>query len=205
MMRISKIGSYLFHPVWIPSIFIFFVFFRIKTSVYALLLSPLQKYVLLASVFCYTAVVPLTVLWLAKRAAWIDSFELKDLKQRKIVYSLLIIYYIIIAQFWNSWEYLHLIRTIIYAVSLSLFTIVVFLNWHSISTHMAGMGILTAGLLFFLNPIFESSFISVLACFILSGFVAVFRLELKAHSENEIYTGYLTGIGIALISFYAFS
>lgn len=201
MRRISIIGSYFFHPIWTPTFFIGILFFGLSNSVYAVLLSPLQKGIICLSVFFYSALIPALGIIFAQKFQLIDSIQLTHTTSRKTAFAILICYYIVTAQFWNSWNYLHIIKSFFYAISLILLIIILFLPKQSVSAHMAGMGLLGTALLLNLNSSAFSNVIWILVCIALSGPVGFFRLFLNAHTENELLSGYLTGILSGWISF----
>lgn len=201
MKRISIFGSYMFHPLWMATFFTIILFFGLSKGMYGLLFSPLQKGIICSGVCFYSAILPACVLKFAQKLNYIDSLELSNKRLRKIVFGILSLYYLIIAQFWNSWAYLHVITSLCYAIGISLIVIVVFLPKFSLSAHMAGMGLLGTALLLHLSGSSYLNSLWIVMCIILSGVVGFFRLYINAHTETELLTGYITGIGSGLISF----
>lgn len=201
MKRISIFGSYLFHPLWTATFFTTILFFGLSKSLYGLLFSPLQKGIICTGVCFYSAILPACVLKFAQKFNYIDTLELSNKRLRKTVFGILSLYYLIIAQFWNSWAYLHVITSLCYAIGIILLVIVVFLPKCSLSAHMAGMGLLGTALLLNLSGSSYLNAFWIVLCIVLSGAVGFFRLYLNAHTETELLTGYVTGIGSGLISF----
>ncbi|MFZ9294620.1 MAG: hypothetical protein ACO259_00215 [Bacteroidia bacterium] len=96
---------------------------------------------------------------------------------------------------------MHVITSLCYAIGIILLVIVVFLPKCSLSAHMAGMGLLGTALLLNLSGSSYLNAFWIVLCIVLSGAVGFFRLYLNAHTETELLTGYVTGIGSGLISF----
>jgi len=186
---ISKILSYLFHPLLIAT---WFVLLLMHTNPYSFAGIPTE--VVMAVVFINTFMFPAIAILLMRKLGFVSSLEMPDHKQRIIPLVATIIFYV--------WAYLAIKKinfpfvmgVFMMGTLVSLF-IAFFINVFSkISLHMVGIsGALTAILLLvMISPVDVGYyFIGVI---VLTGAIATARLYLGAHTMKEVYLGFLAGM-----------
>lgn len=182
--------SYLFHPVFIPCLGTFL--YGIWTDNY---LVKEQFVLLLIQVSLLTVLLPLTFFYVFKTLGKVDSIMISDVSQRKIPLILqvsltfILIYKSITIDRFNELYFFFLggIGSMLAAFGLTFAHI-------KVSLHMVAMSSLTlfaAGLAlhYQINGVFVIAFL-----FIISGFVASSRIEMKAHTLEELMMGYVIGM-----------
>lgn len=189
--KILPFFSYLFHPIFI-SVFAAIFYFFIITDRYFLYENI---YLYLIQILLLTVFIPLAFFYLLIMLNKIDSIMISDVDQRKIPLFLhilllsVLIFKSITLDNLPELFYFYLGSTISSGIAL----ILTFFK-RKVSLHMLGIAALTtfcisASMHFQIRPLI---FISVLL--FCNGLVASSRLYMKAHSNNEIITGYLIGL-----------
>lgn len=144
-------------------------------------------------VIIMTILIPIMTFFLLKALGRVDSIMLKDIGQRRlplVIQAILFFTLIRSIPVYRAPElYFFFLGAFVTTVA-SLISLFVRLKS---SLHMAGMG----GLLFFViglslhnavNLVYTIAFL-----FVMSGFVAASRIEMKAHDNREILAGFIAG------------
>jgi hypothetical protein len=189
MKLFLKLGSYIFHPLWLSTYAMLFYFFHVSFMfTYENMVAKILA-VLLLTVF-----IPIFFLILLKPLRIIDSFHLNSVRQRRIPLLLFTtLSAIIINYIFDPVNY----RIPFYFFSGVFFcglvcVLLSFINY-KISLHATGISSLVTfiigfSLLYHINNLLFISFL------ILSlGWVMSSRIMMKAHHPNELLTGLLLG------------
>lgn len=196
---LSKILSYIFHPLLIPTWFVILLF---HTNPFTF--AGMPTWLVIGIVFVNTFMFPAISILMMRKLDFIESLEMPDKQQRIIPLVATIIFYV--------WAYLAIKKTN-YPIVMNIFMlgtlaslfISFFINvFQKLSLHMVGIsGALTAVLLLvFISPADMSYYFLVMV--LLAGAIATARLYLNAHTMKEVYTGFMVGmfgqvIGLLLI------
>ena len=185
-----KLGSYIFHPLWLSTYAMIYYFIHVNFMfTYENMLAKILA-VLLLTVF-----IPIFFLILLKPLKIIDSFDLKTTKQRRIpllfftTLSAIIINYI-----FDPYQY----RIPFYFFSAVFFcglicVILSFMNY-KISLHATAICSFTTFIIgFSLYYQIDSLWLIGLSVFAV-GWVLSSRLSMKAHNLHELLSGLLLGI-----------
>ncbi len=201
----SKIISYLFHPLLIPTWMILLMqyanpywFFEIKAKL---------GVPVIAAVTLYTFIYPMIAILLLRKLEFIDSLEMPDSKQRIIPMIITIVLYVWVYLIFKSKGFPLIAKVFMMGTLVSLF-LSFFINvFQKLSLHMVGIsGALIASLL-----VLYTSAVDIRSIFLLivvaTGAVASARLYLEAHNWKEIYAGFLVGIfgqvfGLLIVSLF---
>jgi hypothetical protein len=198
MNTLSKIISYIFHPLLIPT-YVLLLF--IKTN--NIFFTNLHPKIALGIVFINTFFFPAIAILLMKKLDFIDSLELPDKQQRTIPLIVAIICFV--------WTYLSVKKTgfpypytwFILGAVISLF-LAFFINvFQKLSLHMvaASGGFIAIMMMFFYAQ--QNVQYYFLGSILIIGAIASARLFLKAHTAKEINTGFLIGIaGQSIAAFF---
>ena len=198
MRIVAQIISYLFHPIFYP---VYLLVYTLHLPVYAM-----QRYngkfswYLIIYVAISNVILPLIALWLMKRNKWIDSFEIKNAKQRYFPYLLMFSLYVFTAFSLNRLPAMHPILPLAFAASAASVAIITALNrFLKVSAHATAAGAATSWA-FVLHHVFEVNtiFVTMVAVFVL-GLVMSSRLILGAHTHKEVWLGAAIGISTPLI------
>lgn len=189
MKILSKILSYLFHPLLMTT---WFTLLLLYTNPFSF--AGLSSGIVIAVVFINTFMFPAISILLMRKLGFIEDLEMPDHKQRIIPLVASIIFYV--------WAYLatrkinfpYMMGVFMMGVLVSLFASFVINVFYKVSLHMVGVsGALTAiMLLVFVSPSDLSYYF--LAMILLTGAVASARLYLGAHTMKEVYVGFLVGM-----------
>ena len=189
MKILSKILSYLFHPLLMTT---WFTLLLLYTNPFSF--AGLSSGIVIAVIFINTFMFPAISILLMRKLGFIEDLEMPDHKQRIIPLVASIIFYV--------WAYLatrkinfpYMMGVFMMGVLVSLFASFVINVFYKVSLHMVGVsGALTAiMLLVFVSPSDLSYYF--LAMILLTGAVASARLYLGAHTIKEVYVGFLVGM-----------
>lgn len=196
---LSKILSYLFHPLLIPIYLLIILLNTYTLSPYSL---SCYLQLTLIGITIFTAIVsPLLIVYLLLRFKIITSIYTETKEER--VYPILTVAafyyltYILLKGFQVSAIFSY------YMLGSTLLAIVVlFINFYKkISLHMVGMGS-AIGLFSGLIYRFQIDFaMLIIVGILLSGLVGYARLESKSHHPAEIYAGFLLGLIVMTLLF----
>jgi len=189
-MKISKILSYILHPIFMPLIVIwislnYVEYFQLVFSNYT---KPL--YIIIA---VFTLILPLISSVLFVIFKKVESLEMRTKEERNGPIFVSIMIMIIGYPFFKSISQLSPYLTSVYLSSVFILIIAFLITkrW-KISLHMLGIGGAT-GSFIALNYIFGGMFFWVILFLFLSGLLVSARLNLKAHNRSQVYAGFLLG------------
>ena len=189
-MKISKILSYILHPIFMPLIVIwislnYVEYFQLVFSNYT---KPL--YIIIA---VFTLILPLISSLLFLIFKKVESLEMRTKEERNGPIFVSIMIMIIGYPFFKSISQLSPYLTSVYLSSVFILIIAFLITkrW-KISLHMLGIGGAT-GSFIALNYIFGGMFFWVILFLFLSGLLVSARLNLKAHNRSQVYAGFLLG------------
>jgi hypothetical protein len=194
--KIARIISYIFHPLLMP-VYTFIVLYNTKTF-FASSLTMEGKMIVLCFIFIATFVFPAILTYFLFRKKLITSLHLEKKEDRTVPFLFTIIFY------YGSYYMLKnaglpAIYWLIMLASTLMIIMALFINLKfKISIHTMAMGALT-GILIGISIRFGINLLLPLLLIILmSGLVGFSRLSLNAHRPNEVYFGYLMGLGCML-------
>jgi hypothetical protein len=190
----AKIFSYIFHPLFVPTIATWFLAFIHEG--YFTGITPHNKFFIIIRVAYITIIFPGLTVLLLRALGFIKSIFFKTQRERIFIY--------IAANFFYFWLYLVFRSQPEVPLALTAFIFGVFLSssiglianiYFKISMHALGMGALSGLLLviiFSASP--YSIFLSAMVVFLLSGLVCTSRLIVSDHFPFDIYTGLLFAV-----------
>ena len=200
MYNFSKYISTILHPILLPTLATL-IFFIVLPNYYYF--PSKQIYTVVGFVFLGSYIIPLLLLYLFKNLKIISSFEVSDLKERKIpVLSFLIISLFIGKALFNLPE-LKTLSILFLSSILALGVIYLLLHFNfKTSLHLTGISGFTAfvmmlSLYYNLNLIYLIAFL-----LFLNGLLATARLVLRAHTPIELIIGFFIGFGSISLTAY---
>ena len=198
MEKISKAISFIYHPLIIPTLGMIVLF---NSGSYLSYLPYDMKKGMLLIVFLCTYLIPLIFVPYLLYHKWLLNVQMENRRER---YVPLLVSFIL-----NAFCY-YLIRRIpgipqmYYVFILSclvgvLVTMLITLRY-KISIHMVGAGGLVAliGFLAFHMKVDLQFYLAI--SLVLAGLTGTARLILKAHTPDQIYSGFLTGLAVVLLT-----
>ena len=198
-MRFSKILSFVFHPVLMPTYAILLLLYFSK--MFSQFMPIEQKTHLINLTLIFTLLLPLLGVFLLKKLKIVSSIYMENQKERK--WPLLIAissYYLLFRMF--EFLYIHpIIIKLVLGAILILFLAVIISNFWKISLHMLGIGGVFGAFLAF-QYLFGGKLFLIILLLLCSGLVAYARINENAHTLKQVYLGFLVGACAELLIFY---
>jgi membrane-associated phospholipid phosphatase len=198
MHKFSKHISTILHPILLPTIATLIFFIVVPYGF------PLRQiYLVSGFVFLGSYIFPLLLLILFKNLKIISSFEIHNLKERKIPVISFLIISLLIGKTLFSLPQLNILSILFFGcfLALSIIYLLLFLNFKT-SLHLTGISGFTAFMVV-LSLYYNLNLTYLIALLLfLNGLLATARLFLKAHSPIELLIGFIIGVGsISLTSY----
>jgi len=198
-LRIAKVISYIFHPLFIP---FYTILVLLNSESYLSVMIPLKgKLLLVGIVLLTTVLLPLFTSLLLIRMKIIHSFFPKTKEER--IYLLLNV-----AIFYYLTYYLlkgtHVSMVFNYFMLGSTFLVICSLMitfFHKISLHMIATGGLLGGMLGLAFGHSRDVTGFILALILLAGITGTARLKIDSQKPAEVYYGFLAGITVMFLLF----
>lgn len=190
LKKILPFFSYLFHPIFIPVYAALFYFF-LNDSYYA---NP-EKYFAILQIAIITIIIPILLFFIFRAAGWVDSVMIGDIAQRKLPLTILCFLLVLLVRKSITLERFQELHFFFLGGLLStmLALILLFFNTKA-SLHLmtiSGFTLFVIGLSIH-NQIHNIKWIAFLV--LMNGFVASSRLEMKAHTVQELLIGLFLGV-----------
>lgn len=191
-LRLAKIFSYIFHPVFVPTIGMYYIinFFTIGRLPDAL------KWLYIFSIFIFTCIFPIITVVVLKITKQISSLELENKSERRLPMLMSTIYFYFATYLLMKVNVLPTISLVMFsgAVALSVATFISF--FYKMSMHVFACASFVAVFLFFAGMGYVAAEIFLYFFILITGIIASARKALNAHSWGEITTGLLVGFGV---------
>ncbi|MFC2080806.1 PAP2 family protein [Bacteroidota bacterium] len=197
MEKISKAISYIFHPLIIPSLGMLVIY---NSGTYlAYLPFDMKKWMLLI-VFLSTFVVPLAFIPFFLYQRVIMNLQMGSRRERFVPMAVSFILYIFCFYLIRRISIPHMYHSFLLSCMLAVFAAMLITLKYKISLHMVGLGGLVAliGFLAFYLKVDLRFYLGISV--LITGLIGTARIILKAHTPGEVYTGFLTGFGVVLLT-----
>jgi hypothetical protein len=200
--QVSRILSYVLHPVIIPTFII--TTLMLRPDLYTIIIPFMYKLWFIMVVFLFTLVIPVSSIILLQKFKLISSLELQNRKERTMPILLTSASYMALMFTIKATNVPPLFLYVLYSATFALLAGLFINLLYKISLHTLGWGALAATLtavsLRIGAPLLNLIIISIL----LGGIAGYARLQQNAHNNSQVYLGYITGVVvIILISFLA--
>ena len=193
---LSRILSYILHPLLIPTLAISAL--MLKPGLFPGIFPTILKFWFLAVVFAFTLVIPAISVFILLKFNAIYSIELKDRTERTIPLFITSGSYMALLLFLKATIMPPIFLYILYSATLALLVGFLLNLAFKISLHTLGWGALAATLISISIktgiPLFPYILISIL----LSGVAGYARLKQNAHNQAQVYWGYIAGVSVIL-------
>jgi hypothetical protein len=198
--RASRVVDYmagavtiLFHPVFLP-LYGLYLLFNIP-ALLVFLPGQVRKVVFLM-VLVNNVILPLILLPLFKLRGVIASYELENRSERIIPLLTTSLMYFVTAVMIYRFQLPGMVKSFLFASACVVFaTALLNFRW-KVSVHAVGVGAMVATVLVLSFRMYAGMPAVVVLVFIISGLVLSSRLWLRAHTPEQIYTGFLAGLTI---------
>ncbi len=161
---------------------------------------PLRSLGILLLVICiYTFVIPALCVYGMQQLKLIQHISLKTLEERKYPFWLTIAVYAL-ATYFFGWRFTQVaeiapvLRVVLGSITVSILVVAIISSFWQISAHMTGIGGVAGFLLASLLKLGDPGLMSpLLVTILISGWVAASRLQLNAHTMDEVLAGFALG------------
>ena len=189
-MFLAKLLSRLLHPIFIPTITLSIISIKFVNII---ILSN-QLDIIIIGVMIFTLLFPLLSILYLLYTDRIKSLQIEERKERILPITITIIWMLIGYYFLaNILDYAPIIKTIYLGMIATLFTTLLITKYWKISLHMAAIGG-CFGVFLAIQSIFGGVINYVILILMLSGLLGYSRSVLKAHSMQQIYSGFCLGV-----------
>ena len=197
MEKISKAISYIYHPLIIPSLGMLVLY---NSGTYLSYLPFDMKKWMLVIVFLCTFVVPLAFIPILLYQRIIMDARMDLRRERYVPLALSFILYMFCYYLIRRVSIPHVYHSFLLASLLALLATLLINIKYKISIHMVGAGGMVAliGYLAFSLKVDLQFYLGIAV--VLAGLTGTARIILKAHTPDEIYTGFLAGFAVVLLT-----
>jgi membrane-associated phospholipid phosphatase len=195
----ARLISYLFHPLFMPTLGLLFIYFSNKINHFNLYVTPSahdKNIFIMAITFFFSLVIPAVFVFVLKKAKRIESYHMHQKEERLLPFSFMAMsifcaYYLLFDYYLIQVE--PIIKVFYFGCLLSIIGALIITTKWKISIHMIGIGGFT-GAIFLLSYLSKTDNLLILAgSIIAAGLIAYSRLSLKAHSLKQVVAGFILG------------
>jgi hypothetical protein len=197
MKTAARLISYMFHPLLMPTLGLLLI---LNSGTYLSLLDPDAKRAILFVMALGTLVFPLLLIPVLYYRSLISTLQDASKEEKLVPHMVVLILYVITFVYFVRLPLSRIIHA--YALSAAVLLLILLLVSlkFNICGHMTALGGIT-GLIISLILIYETPLQGMLMITLLaSGVTGSARLSLGIQRPGEIYSGYLLGIGVVLIT-----
>lgn len=192
--RFAQILSYLLHPAVIPSLGTAFLLWIVPMYV-----SETLFYYTLGFMMLSTYILPGIFSMLLRHLGLIKSLHMTEARDRRYPFLISIAFFLFAANALRNWPVPSELVHLLIASAITILIFYLLLRWTKWSVHLAGMGGITA-LIIYASRHYEIELLSWIALSVaLSGLLATARLRLSAHTPVQIFMGYATGFTVTML------
>ena len=189
---VSKIISFVFHPLLMPS-YALIAMFNSNTH-YSYMPFEAQR-LLYILIFSTTFLMPVGFIPFLINLRLVSDYGLEKSKERIIPLAITAIsysfsYYIIAGLPVSTLGFIE--TMILGSLILIVITLIITIKW-KISAHLIGIGGLMASMFFYAVYFAGNLYIILMLIGIVSGLIGFARLNLQVHSPAQVYAGFITG------------
>lgn len=197
--KIAKILSVLFHPMLIPTYALLLLFSL--NSYIAFCITFAGKMTILGLIFSITFLMPVMFFLILKRRGLIQSVQMESKQERIFPFLITAIFYYAAYFMLKKLELPPVYYLVILGAALLVIVCLIINLWWKISIHLTSIGgILGAFIGISITMNIEMNLI-ICALVLVSGLLGASRLILKAHTQAQVYVGFLSGFISMLLLF----
>lgn len=197
MKSVARFISYLFHPLLMPTLGLLLI---LNSGTYLSLFDPAVKRAILFVMALGTLIFPLLLIPVLYYRNLITTLQDATKEEKLIPHMIVLILYVITFVYFVRLPVSKLIQAYALSVTILLFLVLLVSLKFKICSHMTALGGIT-GLILSLILLFETPLEGILMIsFLAAGLTGTARLSLGIQRSSEIYSGYLLGMTVVLIT-----
>lgn len=194
--------SVVFHPLLLPTYLFALILYYLPVS--ALSLPVQSRWMVLGMIFFTTFLIPGLGAYTMVRMGHLDSLEMERREQRRLPLLFTGLCYAVTAYLlYRETAFDAIFHFIMSIIAASVFLAYVISLFWKVSAHSIGIGG-SLGLLLILGKLLPDAFMlgPIVLGILLSGVVLSARLALHVHTPAQVYTGFFSGLLLALCAAY---
>lgn len=188
---LARLISRLLHPAILPTLFLL-IFFQINPLA-AGKLSLQGKLFIMSILFVFTFLLPVVFVLILIKAGFVQSLEMESKEERKLPFLATAICFITGYYLLKEFRLSEGFNLLMLGATLSTVLASLVNYFRKISLHMIGIGGVCGALLGLSRHTLLDLSAPIIISFLLAGVISWARLTLKAHSQAQIYAGFLLG------------
>ncbi len=193
---LAKTLTYLFHPLIMPLLGVFFIFY--SGSYISYLPSDVKRIILLV-IGANTLGLPLLMMPLFFQFGVIKSLQMETNKERVLPLTFTLIPYTLSVYFLIKLPIPSVIVAFMLGASLAVASCLIISYWWKISIHLVGIGGMVGFLIAFSIRLYTDVLPFLLFFIFIAGLLSSARLYSKAHKPIQVYSGFILGFMIMLL------
>ena len=194
--KLARIISIIFQPLLIPT-FSLILLFSLNSYI-SFTIPSSAKNMILAMIFIVTFLFPAVFIYLLFKRGIISTLNMDKRDERTLPLMITAIFYFLAFHLIRQLQ-LHDVyaRMFLGSAILVVLGLIITLRW-KISAHMMGTGGLLGGLIGVSQLVLVDLVMLVFITTVICGLVGYSRLKLNAHTQAQVYAGFLLGFGVML-------
>ena len=198
-MKLSKVISFFFHPIFMPTYAIFLLF--AFSPLFSDFMSMSQKIQIVQLVIIFTLLLPIFSVLTLKKFNVVTSIYMENREERRWPLLFTIIWYYLLFRFLDSIHIQYIVIQLLFGAMLILLLAIIVSNFWKISLHMLGIGGVL-GAFFAIQTLFGGNIFLIITLLFCAGLVGFARVNEDAHTLKQVYLGFLVGFCTEFLIFY---
>ena len=196
----AKIVSYLFHPIFMPTMMAIAVSY-LNNSAFAALDNP-HRLQLFGNIALNTIFFPLIATLLLKALGFIESIQMHSSRDRIIPLIATMIFYFWCYLVMKNTQAPLTLKVLILGAFWGVITVFIANIFVKVSMHTAAAGGVLGIVLVVMMLSHINLFLPLLVALLIGGVVGTARMVLQAHKPAEVWLGYLIGVLVQLAAYW---
>ena len=198
-MKLSKVISFFFHPIFMPTYAIFLLF--AFSPLFSDFMSMSQKIQIVQLVIIFTLLLPIFSVLTLKKFNVVTSIYMENREERRWPLLFTIIWYYLLFRLLDSIHIQYIVIQLLFGAMLILLLAIIVSNFWKISLHMLGIGGVL-GAFFAIQTLFGGNIFLIITLLFCAGLVGFARVNEDAHTLKQVYLGFLVGFCTEFLIFY---
>jgi len=198
-MKLSKVISFFFHPIFMPTYAIFLLFAFVP--LFSDFMSMSQKIQIVQLVIIFTLLLPIFSVLTLKKFNVVTSIYMENREERRWPLLFTIIWYYLLFRLLDSIHIQYIVIQLLFGAMLILLLAIIVSNFWKISLHMLGIGGVL-GAFFAIQTLFGGNIFLIITLLFCAGLVGFARINEDAHTLKQVYLGFLVGFCTEFLIFY---
>jgi len=198
-MKLSKLISFAFHPVLMPTYALLLLFQF--TPLFSEFMSNEQKTQILKLTFIFTFLLPFFSVIILKKLKVVSSYYMENQEERRWPLLFALGWFYLLLRLLETFHAHYIIVTLMLGAMLILLISVIISNFWKISLHMLGIGGVLGAFLV-IHILFGGNIFLIITLLFCAGFIGFARVNENAHSLKQVYLGFAVGVGAEFLIFY---